>query len=65
MARKKYESDRMSRTVSIVGGKQLADVSPLAFAVTARSEQISNLVTDMQKFVVSNFEVCGIDSAWC
>ena len=56
MARKKYESDRMSRTVSIVGGKQLADVSPLASAVTARSEQISNLVTNMQKFVVSNFE---------
>ena len=42
MARRLDESDRIQRTIGIVGGRQVADLSPLARAEASKSEQIQH-----------------------
>lgn len=63
MARRKYESDRIQRAIPIVGGRQVADLSPLAKAEASKSEQISALVDTMKGFVAERFEVQAKESA--
>jgi hypothetical protein len=63
MARKKYQSDRMLRSIPGVAAKPIADVSPLFSAQTARSQQISSLVDTMKGFVQERFETQAKESA--
>lgn len=63
MARRKYESDRIQRAIPIVGGRQVADLSPLARAEASKSEQISALVDTMKGFVAEKFEMQAKESA--